>query len=166
VTDHQSSDGQPLEAADDQLIAHLRRIAADADPVPRALLAAARAAFGLRELDVQVAELVRDSAVGASATAVRGPGPRLLSFEVPSSQAVDAVIECEVTARGPRRDVIGQLVGVAAAALRVQVAEAGPVDVRVDDHGRFSVSDLPGGLFQLRCSLADGSTLMTSWTAI
>ncbi len=55
--------------------------------MPEALLGAARAAFALREIDVLVAELVRDSAVGDSATAVRGLGPRMLSFEAVSSQA-------------------------------------------------------------------------------
>jgi hypothetical protein len=157
----QQNDGQPADPADDELIAHLRRVAAVADPVPEALLAAASAAFGLRELDVRVAELVRDSAVGAPATAVRGLGARLLSFE-----AADAVIECEVTARGVRRDVIGQLVGAVAAALLAEVAGTGAVAARVDEDGRFSVSDLPAGLFRLRCSLVDGSTLMTSWTPV
>ena len=46
------------------------------------------------------------------------------------------------------------------------MAGAGAVDVPVDDHGRFSVGGLPAGPFRLRCSLADGSTLMTSWTAV
>jgi hypothetical protein len=161
VTDQQPRDGQPSDAADDQLVADLRRVAARADPVPEALLSAARAAFGLRELDARVAELVRDSAVGASATAVRGPGARMLSFE-----AADTVIECEVTARGRRRDVIGQLVGAVAALLQVQVAGAGTVDVPVDGRGRFSVADLPAGPFRLRCSLADGSTLLTRWTSV
>jgi hypothetical protein len=161
VTGQQPSDDQPPDAADDELLARLRRIAARADPVPEGLLAAARAAFGLRELDVRVAELVRDSGVGVPATAVRGLGARLLSFE-----AADAVIECEVTARGGRRDVIGQLVGAVAAAVQAQVAGAGAVDARVDDHGRFSISELPAGLFRLRCSLADGTMLMTSWTTV
>jgi hypothetical protein len=161
VTDRQPDDRQPPDPADDELIGHLRRIAARADPVPEALYGAARAAFGLRELDVRVAELVRDSAVGASATAVRGLGARLLSFE-----AADVVIECEVTARGSRRDIIGQLIGALAAAVQAQVAGAAAVDVRADEHGRFAVSDLPAGLFRLRCSLADGTTLMTSWTTV
>jgi len=161
VTDHQPTDGRPSDAADDELIARLRRVGAQADPVPEALLAAASAAFGLRELDVRVAELVRDSAVGASATAVRGLGARMLSFE-----AADAVIECEVTARGSRRDVIGQLVGVVATAVQVQVAGARTVDVRVDSRGGFSIAGLAAGPFRLRCSLADGSTLLTSWTAV
>jgi hypothetical protein len=85
----------------------------------------------------------------------------MLSFE-----SADTVIECEVTARGRRRDVIGQLVGAVAALLQVQVAGAGAVDVPVDGHGRFSVGDLPAGPFRLRCSLADGSTLLTSWTSV
>jgi len=161
VTDHQPTDGRPPGAADDELIARLRTVAAQADPVPEALLAAASAAFGLRELDVRVAELVRDSAVGASATAVRGLGARMLSFE-----AGDAAIECEVTARGSRRDVIGQLVGAVATALQVQVAGARAVDVRVDSRGGFSIAGLPAGPFRLRCALADGSTLMTSWTPV
>lgn len=161
MTDQQPSDVQPSDAADDQLVADLRRVAARVDPVPEALLTAARAAFGLRELDARVAELVRDSAVDASATAVRGPGGRMLSFE-----AADIVIECEVTARGRRRDVIGQLVGAVAALLQVQVAGARAVDVPVDDYGRFSADDLPAGPFRLRCSLTDGSTLLTSWTAV
>jgi hypothetical protein len=162
VTDHQPADGRPpSHAADDELIARLRRVAAQADPVPEALLAAASAAFALRELDVRVAELVRDSAVGASATAVRGLGARMLSFE-----AADAVIECEVTARGSRRDVIGQLVGAVATAVQVQAAGARAVDVPVDSRGGFSIAGLPAGPFRLRCALADGSTLLTSWTAV
>jgi hypothetical protein len=148
------------DAADDELVARLRRIAARADPVPAALLAAAREAFGLRDLDARVAELVRDSAVGATATAVRGPGTRLLSFE-----AADAVIECEVTTRGPRRDIIGQLVGAVATTLRVQAGNQA-VDAAVDEHGRFSVRDLPAGLLRLYCSLADGNTLVTSWASV
>lgn len=166
MTDQQPSDGQLPEAADGELIARLRRVAARADPVPEALLGAARAALGLRELDARVAELVRDSAVDAAATAVRGPGARLLSFEAPSAQAGDAVIECEVTARGARRDLVGQLVGAVAAVVQVQVAGAEPVDTGVDEHGRFAVSGLPAGPLRLRCPLADGSTLMTSWTAV
>ena len=161
MTDDQPADGRPADAADDELIARLRRVAARAAPVPEALLAAASAAFGLRELDVRVAELVRDSAVGASATAVRGLGARMLSFE-----AADVVIECEVTARGHRRDVIGQLVGAVATAVQVQVAGTRPVDMRVDARGGFSVAGLPAGPFRLRCALADGSALVTSWTAV
>ncbi len=152
--------GQPPGAADDELVVRLRRIAARADPVPEALLTAARESFGLRDLDARVAELVRDSAVGATATAVRGPSARLLSFE-----AADAVIECQVTTRGARRDIIGQLVGAVATVVHVQTGTES-ADVLADEHGRFSVSDLPAGLLRLCCSLADGTTLVTSWASV
>jgi hypothetical protein len=149
--------------SDDELIERLRQIAAQADPVPPALLDAARAAFGLRDVDARVAELVRDSVVDAPATSLRGDGPRLLSFE-----AGLAVIECEVTVRDGLRDLVGQLVGAAADTLEAQVAgnPAAAPAVRVSEHGVFTVRGLPAGPFRLRCRLADGTTLVTSWASI
>jgi hypothetical protein len=149
--------------SDDDLIQRLRRIAAEAGPVPPPLLDAARAAFGLRDLDARVADLVRDSAVDMPETSLRGDGPRLLSFE-----AGGAVVECEVTARGDRRDVIGQLIGAAADELRAQVPgnpDAAP-DVSVSEQGVFTVRGLPAGPFRLRYLLSDGSTLVTSWASV
>jgi hypothetical protein len=148
---------------DDDLIERLRRIAGQADPVPPALLDAARAAFGMRDIDARVAELVRDSAVDAPATSLRGDGPRLLSFE-----AGGAVIECEVTDRGARRDVVGQLVGAAADELEAQVTgnPAAAPAVRLSEHGVFAVRGLPAGPFRLRCHMSDGTTLVTSWASI
>ncbi len=148
---------------DDELIQRLRRIAAEADPVPPALAAAARSAFGMRDLDARVADLVRDSAVDIPATSLRGDGPRLLSFE-----AGGTVIECEVTTRGDQRDVIGQLVGQAADALEAQVPgnPGAALTVSVSEHGVFAVRGLPAGLFRLRCRLSDGTTLVTSWASV
>jgi hypothetical protein len=152
-----------VTGSDDDLIQRLRRIAAEADPVPPLLLDAARAAFGMRDLDARVADLVRDSAVDVPATSLRGDGPRLLSFE-----AGGTVIECEVTARGDQRDVIGQLIGAAASELRAQVP--GNPDaastVSVSEHGVFTIRGLPAGPFRLRYRLSDGSTLVTSWASV
>jgi hypothetical protein len=149
--------------SDDDLIERLRRIASQADPVPAALLGAARAAFGMRDLDARVAELVRDSAIDAPATSLRGDGPRLLSFE-----AGRAVIECEVTVRGRQRDVIGQLIGEMADELEAQVPgnPAAALTVSVSEQGVFTVRGLPAGPFRLRCRLSDGATLVTSWASV
>ena len=148
--------------SDDELLARLSRLAAAVDPVPERLLAAARDAFGLRELDARVAELVRDSAVGASAIPVRGPAaPRMLSFEVG-----DVAVECTVTPRQARRDILGQLVGGTAATVDAQVPGAPAVTTQVGDDGWFGVRDLPAGPVRLRCRLADGTTLVTSWAVI
>jgi hypothetical protein len=156
---------QASEAADDQLIRRLRRIAAQADPVPPALISAAKAAFALRDVDAAVAELVRDSAVDSPAMAVRGHDVRMLSF-----QAGGTAIECEVTASGGGRDVSGQLSGEAwvsgPASVVAQVAGGQPVSAEVRAHGFFSVRGLPPGPFRLRCQLADGSTVVTSWTTM
>lgn len=148
---------------DDELAGWLARVAARADPVPEPLLDAARAAYGLRDLDARVAELVRDSAVDAPAALVRGDGRRLLSFE-----AGDVAIECEVRRDPARVDVLGQLVGGTATSITAHVAAAPqtPVRVPVDGHGRFSFRGLPGGVLRLGCQLADGTVLVTSWTPV
>ena len=161
-----SGQQQPPEPGDDELLAWLRRIAAEADPVPELVIQAARSAFGLRDLDARLAELVRDSAVDVPATAVRGGDRRMLSFE-----AGDVAVECEITERDLRRDILGQLVGGLAAGIDAEVAgtevtSTQRVTVPVDERGRFSVRDLPAGPVRLRCRLADGTTVVTSWAAM
>jgi len=147
--------------SDDELIARLSELAAIADPVPEPLMSAARDAFGLRDLDARVAELVRDSAVDVPANAVRGPGPRMLSFE-----AGDVAVECEVTPQESGRDIVGQLVGGRASAVDAQVAGRDAVTISIDADGCFGVRGLPAGPVRLRCHMADGTTLVTSWAVI
>ena len=147
--------------SDDELMAWLGELAAVADPVPESLLSAARAAYGLRDLDARVAELVRDSTVDVAATAVRGPGPRMLSFE-----ADGIAVECEVTPQESGRDIVGQLVGGTASAVDVQVAGQNAVTVPIDADGCFGVRGLPAGPVRLRCHMADGTIVMTSWAVL
>jgi hypothetical protein len=156
-----SGPAQPGNPSDDELLAELRDIAAETDPVPEPLLDAARMAFELRDLDAMLAELVHDSAVDAPAMAIRGGGAeRILSFAVRA-----LAVECQVTARGSRRDLLGQLVGGRAEEMDVQVTGS-VTTVPVNDAGRFSVRGLPAGPFRLRCRLADGTGLVTSWAAL
>jgi hypothetical protein len=156
-----SGPAQPGNPSDDELLAQLRDIAAETDPVPELLLDAARSAFELHDLDAMLAELVHDSALDAPAMAIRGGGAeRILSFVV---QAL--AVECQITARGSRRDLLGQLVGGRAERMDVQVTGAVET-LPVNASGRFSVRDLPAGPFRLRCRLADGTGLVTSWAAI
>ena len=147
--------------SDDELMAWLGELAAVVDPVPERLLSAARAAFGLRDLDARVAELVRDSTVDVPATAVRGPGSRMLSFE-----AGEVAVECEVTPQESGRDIFGQLVGGTASAVDAQVPGQDVVTVQIDADGCFGVRGLPAGPVRLRCHMADGTTLVTSWAVL
>ncbi len=151
---------------DDELMERLRRIAATADPVPGAVMAAARAAFGLRDLDAQIAELVRDSAMDAPLTAVRATVARGAEARMLSYEAGGTTIECEVTARAGQRDVSGQLSGGAASAVEAQVPGGPPVSVPVSAHGWFSVRGLPSGPFRLRCRMTNGTRIVTTWTTV
>jgi hypothetical protein len=156
-----SGPAEPGSASDDELLAQLRDIVAETDPVPEPLLDAARMAFELRDLDAKLAELVHDSALDAPAMTMRGGGAeRMLSFVVR-----DLAVECQITARGTRRDLLGQLVGGRAEEMDVQVTGA-VTTVPVNAGGRFSVRGLPAGPFRLRCRLADGTGLVTSWAAL
>jgi hypothetical protein len=159
-----TSSGPLSDLPDEDLIRRLRRIAAEADPVPDSLYAAARAAFALRDVDARVAELVRDSALDAPLVAVRAPrdsDARMLSFE-----AADTAIECEITVRGGTRDISGQLSGTAATTVAAEIAGHPPVPADVRAHGFFAVRGLPPGPFRLKCQLADGTTIATTWTPV
>ena len=83
------------EPAFDPLMAEVRAVLENADPVPPAVLAAAKGTFTWRTIDSELAELVADSAdslAGAVGAGVRGEtAPRLLTFE-----AAGLVVEVEV----------------------------------------------------------------------
>jgi hypothetical protein len=147
--------------SDDQLLEWLNQFAVLSDPVPERLLAAAREAFSLRELDARVAELVHDSVVDTPAAPVPDLRSRMLSFE-----SGDVAVECAVTAYASRRDIYGQLVGGNAQVVDAEVAGRAAVTVRVDANGCFGVRGLASGPVRLRCRLADGTTLVTSWAVI
>ena len=96
-----------IELADEELLAELRTAAGRFDAVPPSVHDAALAAFELRNLDAELAELVADSAVEAGTVLVRGTAePRLISFASPRIS-----IELQVTAAAGGRRLVGQVVG-------------------------------------------------------
>ena len=132
--------------SDDDLLAQLRRVAADIDPVPESLEESARALFELRRLDVELLALLSDSLVDADpATTRAAESPREVTFA-----ALDGSVEVglSVQASGHRRHVMGQLVEAGGSAvsrvLRVRSAE-GEHEVPVDRSGLFAARDLPPG---------------------
>jgi hypothetical protein len=122
--------------SDDELGERLRAMFAAEDPVPPAAIEAARAAFGWRDIDAELAALVSDSLI-VSAANVRGTPPRLLSF------ATDSVtIELEVTAEEGTARILGQLAPAQQADVVVEYI-GGQRAAEVDPMGRFTVVDLP-----------------------
>lgn len=165
---------QATEQPDDEaLLGALRRVAAEADPVPDDVLAAARAAILTRDLDSELARLVGDSGgiadpvgEGAVFEAVRTAsaaglaGTRLLSFSGGGVQ-----IDLEVSREGDRVSLVGQLTGASAEGCALEHAGgAHPVDL--DDLGRFLVSAEVRGPVRLRCRSLAGTAVKTAWVTI
>ena len=143
----------------DALMERLRRAAAEVGPVPDAVLANAKAAFALRRLDEELAELVSDSAELAGA--VRGPGDavRVLAFE---SAAVS--VELQVERAGADLVVRGAITG-----------GRGPVTVQtptarhtadLDDQGWFAVSGVAPGPARVLLATADGGPVASAWVML
>ena len=76
----------------DALLGQLRRVAALVDPVPEALVHAARETLTWRRVDAELAELLSDSALEEAGFAlVRGHGePRAVSFARTASSSVSS----------------------------------------------------------------------------
>ncbi len=134
------------------MLAELRDLAERTDPVPEAVLCAARAVLDWRRADAELAELVAE---GGSAL-VRGlaqagrAGARLLTFR---AGEVEIELEVAVTGAGERRRVTGQL--VPGQATTVEALHAyGLARAEADALGRFALPDLPSGPARLRLRVA------------
>jgi hypothetical protein len=143
-----------MPGSDGDLLARLAAVARDDDPPPL-VVESAKAVFGLRALDAELAELTSDSLEAAGA--VRGPSEvRLLAFETPAIS-----VDVEVTARGDRVRLMGQ-VATDVTDLAVDTP-ATTVTVPVDPLGSFLAENVPHGPVRLRFQAATGP-VATSWT--
>jgi len=151
---------------EDAVLAALRRIASAVDGPPDTVVEAARAAFLARDLDAELAALIADSrAAGRTAyEPARAEDPAqgqwLLSFEG-GGLHIDVEI---IDERGHLR-LLGQLSGPPVAECTLD-GDRGPVPVDLDGLGRFIVDGLTPGKVRLRCVLADGRRITTTWVRI
>ena len=146
----------------DLLEARLRGLASTADPVPDLVLESARAAFTLRTLDAELAELVHDSAIDADLVLVRGPGDsdvRMLSFEHGS-----VAVDLQVSETPAGRELLGLVTGAVG---DVEVEQAGRrTTVALDEAGRFVLEGLAAGPLRLHLRAEDGTSVETSWVTL
>ena len=156
-------DDHTAALTDDELEQRLREVAARADAVPDLVLEQARAAFTLRRLDEELAELVLDSLVDDGRYAVRGAGddgePRMLAFRSDRTS-----VEVEATPFGSRWSLRGLVAG-ASGAVEAETAE-GTASTPLDGRGRFAIDDLPSGQVRLHLTAEDGSRVTTSWVRL
>ncbi len=134
---------------DDELMDELRVAMDEYDPVPDHLVQFAKAAFSLRTLDADLAELLEDEALAGVRSAAT---PELLTFVVG-----DHSIELDLA--GDR--VEGQLVPPGPADVVIERAGANDVTVTADDRGRFAF-ERPAGPVRLVTAI-DGQSVVTDW---
>ena len=140
---------------DDELMADLRRMCSELDPVPEVVVDNARDALLTRRFDEELAELLLDSA--AETGQVRGDQDRvrLLSFQV-----ADLLLEVRVEYLDDRVLLHGLVEGT-----------TGEVDVDlgtehrmspIDSYGGFS-TEVPRGAVRFRLRGSDGAVVTTRW---
>ena len=154
-----------MHEPDDELEAELRRLAADREPVPAELVQAAVDAFGWRNIDAELAELVYDSLIDTDeASLVRGPsGQRLVSFAVGG-----ITIDVEVSSAGPGRSVLGQIAPPQRATVDIRYRQD-TVTVEADELGRFRSGPLRPGPASLRLRPLPGGSgpaIVTDWISL
>jgi hypothetical protein len=145
---------------DESLLARVGEAFAAIDPVPAAVRDAALAAYALRWHGAVLAELSADSGRRLPA-GVRAPSePRLLVFTGP-----DVVVEIEVTGEGTDLEIAGRLAPATAADITVRHGR-GEVATWSDQTGHFIASEVPAGPVSLVFTLADASSVVTSWVRL
>jgi hypothetical protein len=136
------STGRP---EDERLLAELRRLAREVDPVPDEVAAYAQAALGWRRVDAELAELLADSALEGAPALTRGVSQRTLRFA-----ALALTVHVEVHEQDARRLLVGQLDPPEATAIEAQrddgTTEASTVS---DERGRFRLELQRAGRLRL-----------------
>ena len=137
---------------DEPLMAELRGLFADVDPVPPLVLATAKASLGRRrldaDLDADLAELLRDSVLEEEPFAVRrgrDAPARAVTFSSTGRR-----IDIEVYADDPERTLLGRLLPPAPATIEIQMLADAPLTAETDRLGRFRVQLPAGGPVRLR----------------
>jgi hypothetical protein len=155
--------GREPDWSDDRvLLAELGRMFDRVDPAPAWLREVARGSYGLRSVDLEVAEPVADSEVGQPAFAAQGTTgpaePRLLGFE-----ADGLLIDLRIShgARGPQ--LAGQLVPASTATVELRRPDRPVRRVETDELGRFALDLLEAGPFSLLVVRPGLPPVATTW---
>lgn len=152
---------------DAMLMAELRGLFTDVDPVPPLVIETAKASLGWRRLDADLAELLSDSALKEEAFAVArgGDAPaRAVTFS-----ATGLTIDIEVHVDDPERTLLGQLSPPAPATIEIQTLGDASLSSEADRLGRFRVRLPGGGPIRLRVLVASGQSgppVETSWITV
>lgn len=145
---------------EDEMMAELRRIAGQVDPVPELVIDNGRAALSTRALDAELAELLLDSALESAQVRGAGEQVRLLSF-----QLEDVLLEVQAEYAGDEVSLRG-LVDGAGGEVDVEAGggAGGRRTVPIDADGGFATR-LPRGAARFRLR-SRGGVVTTSWVLL
>jgi hypothetical protein len=149
------------------LMAELRGLFADIDPVPPLVIETAKASLGWRRRDADLAELLSDSALEEEAFALARGGDataRAVTFT-----STGLTIDIEVHVDEPERTLLGQLSPPSPATIEIQTMADEPLSTEADRLGRFRVRLPSGGPIRLRVLGAERESrppVETSWITV
>ena len=159
----------PRPGDDDALFAALADALREAREVPDTFVRAGRAVFTLRDLDVELAELVHDSslrpAVATRSDEVEHAAIRDVTFESGS-----LLINLQILIRGAQGQVVEVTSGEAPATdagplmsgtVEIRSESAGTAVATIREHGWFAFAASPRGRVRLLCRTAAGATVLT-----
>lgn len=154
-----------IDPAERELLAQLREMLDETDPVPEFLLEAARETYTWRTIDAELAELTGDSVLESAAVRA-SRAPRLLTFTAETATLVVEVAE-HVGGASLGRQLLGQILSPRPAEVDVRHAE-GTFSVTADEFGRFRAEAVPPGPISLACRFGGAlkPQLVTSWVTI
>ena len=149
-----------LGELDDQgLIARLAELLEDAE-APSWSAELAKASYGLRAVDAELATLSSDSGLTAGSGMRAAAAPRLAVFE---AAGLSVEIEIEPAARSGLWRLVGQLTPAGPARIGIRRHDGAVSWTDADDRGRFSADQLPGGPLSLRCERPGQPAAATEW---
>ena len=148
-----------IDPRDRQLLDQLRAALDEADPVPDAVVDAAKGSLTWLTVDAELAALAADSDL--SSTGVRSSGnSRVLTFECSTG-----VVVVEITSYDGQRRIVGHADRPAQLVIRHR---SGAIDLETDEHGRFRAEGVEAGPVSLRCAFLDSpqTPIVTSWVLV
>ncbi|MGV9363830.1 hypothetical protein [Amycolatopsis sp. NPDC003731] len=134
---------EPLDELDFRLLAGVRELWEDADPMPPTLVEQIRFAIQLEDVDLEVMRIREQEAAAAGARSAAEQG-RLITFD---SESLTIMVNVSPEPGGTIR-LDGWLTPPAEHPIEVRTS-SGPLTTTSDPEGRFAVSGVPHGMVQV-----------------
>lgn len=132
--------GEPLDELDIRLLAGVRELWTDADPMPPTLVEQIRFAIQLEDVDLEVMR-IREEELASSRSTEQG---RLITFD---SESLTIMVNVSAESGGTIR-LDGWLTPPDAHPIEIRTA-SGPMATSSDVQGRFALGGVPHGMVQI-----------------